>query len=52
LKIKETLQEGNLQQQFKYYELQEDGIIMYKNNVYELNSSEMKNTMLREMHNA
>jgi hypothetical protein len=30
LKIKETLKQGNLQQKIKYYELKEDGILMYK----------------------
>ena len=30
LKIKETLQGGNLQQKNNYYELKEDGILMYK----------------------
>jgi hypothetical protein len=51
LKIKETLQQGNLQQKFKYYELKEDGILMYRGKVYVSNSSEMKNTVMREMHN-
>jgi hypothetical protein len=51
LKIKETLQQGNLQHKFKYYELKEDGILMYKGKVYVPNSSEMKNTVVREMHN-
>jgi hypothetical protein len=30
LEIKETLQQGNLQQKFKYYELQEDEILTYR----------------------
>jgi hypothetical protein len=51
LKIKETLQQGNLQQKFNYYELKEDGILMYKGNIYVPNSEEMKNIVLREMHN-
>jgi hypothetical protein len=34
LKIKETLQQGNFQQKFNYYELKEDGILMYKGKVY------------------
>jgi hypothetical protein len=34
IKIKETLQQGNFQQKFNYYELKEDGIFMYKGKVY------------------
>jgi hypothetical protein len=30
LKLKETLQQDNLQQKFNYYELQEDEILMYR----------------------
>jgi hypothetical protein len=29
LQIKENLQQGNLQQEFKNYELKEDGILLY-----------------------
>jgi hypothetical protein len=31
--------------------LKEDGILMYRGKVYVSNSSEMKNKMMREMHN-
>jgi hypothetical protein len=31
--------------------LKEDGILMYKGKVYVLNSNELKNTVLKEMHN-
>jgi hypothetical protein len=34
LKIKETLQQGNLQQKINYYELKENGILMYKGKIY------------------
>jgi hypothetical protein len=34
LKIKETLQQGNFQQEFNFYELKGDGILMYKGKVY------------------
>jgi hypothetical protein len=51
LKIKETLQQGKFQQKFNYYELKEDGIIMYKCKVYVSNSSELKNAVMKEMHN-
>jgi hypothetical protein len=47
IQIKETLQQGNLQQKFKYYELQEDRILMYRGKVYVLNPREMKNIVLR-----
>jgi hypothetical protein len=51
LKIKETLQEGNFQQKINYYELKEDGILVYKGKVYVSNSSELKNAVLEAMHN-
>jgi hypothetical protein len=51
LKIKETLQQGNFRQKFKYYELQEDGILVHRGRIYVSKYSEMKNTLLREMHN-
>jgi hypothetical protein len=51
LEIKETLQQGNLQQKFKEFELKEDGVIMYKGKICVLNSNEMKYTVMREMHN-
>jgi hypothetical protein len=51
LRIKETLQQGNLQQKFKYYELKEYGILMCKGKIYLSNSNELKNAMMREMHN-
>jgi hypothetical protein len=34
LKLKETLQQDNFQHKFNYYEMKEDGIIMYKGKVY------------------
>jgi hypothetical protein len=50
LRIKQTLQQGNFQQKFNFYELKEDEILMYKGKVYVLNSNELKNAVLREMH--
>ena len=50
VKIKETLQQGNFQQKFNYYELKEE-ILMYKGKLYVSNSSELKNAVLKEMHN-
>jgi hypothetical protein len=51
IKIKETLQQGNLQQKFNYYDSKEDGILMYKGKIYVPNSRELKNIVLKEMHN-
>jgi hypothetical protein len=51
VKIKETLHQGNFHHKFNYYELKEDGIIMYKGKVYVMNYSELKNAFLKEMHN-
>jgi len=51
VKIKESLQQGNAQQKFNYYELKEDVIVMYKDKVYVPNSNKLKNTAMREMHN-
>jgi hypothetical protein len=51
LQIKENLQQKNSQQKFKNYELKEDGILLYKGKVYVPNSTELKNILLREMHN-
>jgi hypothetical protein len=51
LKIKETLQQRKLQQKFNYYDLKEDGILMYKGKMYVPNFGELTNIVLREMHN-
>jgi hypothetical protein len=51
LKIKEALQQGNFQQKCNCYELQGDGILLYKGKVYVSNSNETKKVVLKEMHN-
>jgi hypothetical protein len=51
LKIKETLQPYNFQHKFKYYELKDDRILMYRGKVYVPNSRELENIVLRKMHN-
>jgi hypothetical protein len=51
LQIKENLQQDNLQQKFKNYELKEDVILLYRGKEYVPNSMELKNIVLREMHN-
>jgi hypothetical protein len=49
--IKEALQHGNFQEKFKDFALKEDGVLIYRGKVYMPNSREMKNMVLREMHN-
>jgi hypothetical protein len=51
LETKEKLQQGKLQQKIKDYELREDGILMYMGKVCVPKYQEMKNIVLREMHN-
>ena len=51
LEIKETLQKCIFQHKFNSYELKEDGILMYKGKVYVSNYNELKNEVLKEMHN-
>jgi hypothetical protein len=45
------LQQGNLQQKIEEYKLDNDEIIMYRGIIYVPNSQELKNMILREMHN-
>jgi hypothetical protein len=52
METREKLQQGNNQQKIQDYELREDGILMYKGRSYVPNYQEMKNMVLREMHNA
>jgi hypothetical protein len=47
----EKLQQGNLQQKIEEYKLDNDEILMYKGKIYIPNSQELKNMILREMHN-
>jgi hypothetical protein len=51
LRIRETLEQSNFQQKFNFYEMKEDGILMYRDKVYVLNSNELKNAVMKEMHN-
>jgi hypothetical protein len=51
VKIRETLQQGKFQQKLNSYELKEDGILVYKGKVYVSNSNELKNIVMKEMHN-
>jgi hypothetical protein len=45
------LQQGNLQQKIEEYKLDEDEILIYRGIIYVPNSQELKNMILREMHN-
>jgi hypothetical protein len=47
----EKLQQGILQQKIEDYKLDNDEIIMYRGKIYVPNSNELKNVILREMHN-
>ena len=51
LQIKENLQQCNLHQNFKNCELKGNGILLYRRKVYVPNSMELKNIVLRVMHN-
>jgi hypothetical protein len=51
VQTKEILHQGNFQQKIKDYEMREYGILMYKGSIYAPKSKEMKNIVLREMHN-
>jgi hypothetical protein len=45
------LQQGILQKKIEEYKLDNDEILMYRGRIYVPNSNELKNIVLREMHN-
>jgi hypothetical protein len=45
------LQQGILQQKIEVYKLENDEILIYRGRIYVPNSQELKNIILREMHN-
>ena len=49
LQVKERLQ-GDVQQKIKEYEIKEDGLLMHKNRIYVPSSEELRNFVLKEMH--
>jgi hypothetical protein len=51
VQVKESLQQDNVQHKFKDYRLEEDGILLYMNKFYVPNSQELRNLVLKEMHN-
>jgi hypothetical protein len=52
LQVKENLQQGDVQQNIKEYEIKEDGLLMHKNRIYVPSSRELRNWVLNEMHDA
>jgi hypothetical protein len=50
LQVKENLQQGDVQQKIKEYEIKEDGLLMHKNRIYVPSSGELRNLVLKEMH--
>jgi hypothetical protein len=50
LQVKENLQQGNVQQKVKEYEIKEDGLLMHKNRIYVPSYGELRNLVLKEMH--
>jgi hypothetical protein len=49
--VKENFQQGNLQQKNEEYKLEKTEILMYRGRIYVPNSQELKNIILKEMHN-
>jgi hypothetical protein len=50
LQVKEILQQGDVQQKIKEYEIKEDGLLMHKNIIYVPSFEEVRNLVLNEMH--
>jgi hypothetical protein len=51
VQFKEILQQNDIQHKYKDYKLEEDGILLFRNRVYVPNSQELRNLVLKEMHN-
>jgi Mg2+ and Co2+ transporter CorA len=51
VQVKESLQQNILQQKYKDCKLEEDGILLFNNKVYFPISQELRNSVLKEMHN-
>lgn len=45
------MQQADVQEKYKYYALQDDGILKMRGRVYIPNSRELRKLVLREMHN-
>jgi hypothetical protein len=50
LHVKENLQQGDVHQKMKEYEIKEDRLLMHKNRIYVPSSGELRNLVLKEMH--
>jgi hypothetical protein len=50
LQVRENLQQGDVQQKIKEYEIKEDKLLMHKNKIYVPSSGESRNLVLKEMH--
>jgi hypothetical protein len=51
LQVKESLQQEDVQQKMKEYDMKEDGLLIHKNRLYVPSSRELTNLVLKEMHN-
>jgi hypothetical protein len=51
VKGKESLQQNDMQQKYKDYKMEEDVILLFQNKFYVPNSQELRNLVLKEMHN-
>jgi hypothetical protein len=49
--VRESLQQSNVQLKVKDYRMGEDGILLFINKVDVTNSRELRNLVLKEMHN-
>ena len=45
------MQQEDVQHKMKEYEIKEDGLLMHKNRIYVPRSGELRNLVLKEMHN-
>jgi hypothetical protein len=50
LQVKESLQQGYVQHKIKKYEEKEHGLLMHNNRIYVPSSRELRNLVLKEMH--
>jgi hypothetical protein len=51
LQVKESLEQENVHQKIKEYNIKEDGLLMHKNRIYVPSYGEFRNLVLNEMHN-
>jgi hypothetical protein len=50
IQVKENLQQGDVQQKIKEYEIKEDRLLMHKNGIYVPSLGGLRNLVLKEMH--